>query len=179
MDKIWVGQKKWKFHHSPHFSKSKSFPPLGLNNSNMFLFTLLLHKWDNPACHLTQSLMHTGLLSFSFFFAEKHWQAAGMKRFGVVRGGKKRCLWMLNLWQHLILLTGKVQLFFRKSEMFFKWKQPELQNKKVECFEQEKGAGWSAFIETAAFSSTHALSLLKMSEKRRWCSKQKASRHKA
>lgn len=33
--------------------------------------------------------MHTGLLSFFLFFAEKHWQAAGMKALWCGEGGEK------------------------------------------------------------------------------------------
>lgn len=161
MDKKWVGQKKWKFHHSLHFSKSKSSCPVGLNNSNMFLFTLLLHKWDNPACHLTQSLMHTGL--FSFFFAEKRRQAAGMKRFGVVRGKKSAVCgcWIFDnissSWQE------KCNSSFESLRCFSSGSSQSCRTKRWSVLNKKKLV--ERFYRDSCFSSTHALSLLKMSEK--------------
>lgn len=114
------------------------FPP-GPNHSYMFLFTFLHPKWDNPTCHLTQSFMHTGL--FFFFLQKKHWQqAAGMKCFGVDEEKNAVCGYCIfdnisSSWQE------KCNASFENQRYFFKLKHPEQQNKKLECFEQEKVLG--------------------------------------
>ncbi len=148
--------------------------PRGPNHSYMFLFTLLLPKWDNPACRLTQSLMLTG----HFFFFQKstgrpqRWSAL------VWWGEKKCCVWVLYLWQHLILLTGKVQCFFWKSEIFSSWSTQSSRTKSWSVL-NKKRCWVKRFYRDSCFSSSHTPSLLKMSEKKRWCSKQKPSGHKA
>lgn len=49
-------------------------------------------------------------------------------------------------------------LLLKVRDIFFKWKHNELRNKKVKCFEQDKGARSRAFIVTAA-SAPHLLCL--------------------
>lgn len=112
-------------------SKRKSSCPCGLNLSSMCLFTLLLHKWDNPACHLTQSLMHTWL------FFPKQSSISKLQRWSVLvwRVEKERVFDSISSsWQE------KSNSLCKKTEIFFKWKHRRLQNRKAEWFELEKGA---------------------------------------
>lgn len=62
-------------------------PPTGPNHSNMILFTLHLPKWDNPSLPFfpAKALCTVGIL---YSCAEKHWQVAGMKCFGMAKGEK-------------------------------------------------------------------------------------------
>ena len=113
------------------------FPP-GPNHSYMFLFTFLHPKWDNPTCHLTQSFMHTGLF---FYLAEKALAAGSWDEVFWCGWGEKCCVWVLYLWQHLILLTGKVQRSFWKSEIFFQVEAPRAAEQKAGVFWTRKGAG--------------------------------------
>lgn len=130
-------------------------------NSNPDLSTMFLMPLHFVWSRATEPVIQPKSCAHSSFFLESHWQGReGIKCFGMAwwwcGRQKKCCVWLLRLWQRLILLTAKVQRFFENLRYFSKLKHRAQRNKKVECFWTREGAVWSAFIETAA-SAPHTL----------------------
>lgn len=63
--------------------------PSSPNHFNMFLFTLLLPKWSDPACHLTQSFV----LTEAFFSCRKALAGRGDKELWCGEGKEKNAVY--------------------------------------------------------------------------------------
>lgn len=129
------------------------------NHFNMFLFTLLLPKWSNPACHLTQSFV----LTEAFFLAKKHWLVAGIKCFGVVRV-EKALLCMGTVSLTTSHPPDRKSALLWKSEIFSSWSTQSSRTKRWSVL-NKKRCCVKRFYGDSCFSSTYTPSLLKMSEK--------------